>query len=157
MQRASLSFRTIAGLSSPDRRSIGLLEGHLELNAADEFEDLSSKQTDRLLGAMCRWCDGCLGPNRWFHNFDEEDYRELMVFKLQEHRFYGYKYHPLPISKPAFQLCVLTIHVEKREWEKDDAELDRVNQWRTNPGAKQAIAQVYPENGRGRCNTLSRN
>ncbi|MFZ3342959.1 MAG: hypothetical protein WA213_18905 [Terriglobales bacterium] len=154
MQRASLSFKSIKGLSSPDRRGVGLLEGHQELNAGDEFDDLSNKETDRLLAIMSRWCDGFLGPKKWFHNFDDT---ELMVFKLNEHRFYGYRYHPLPISNPAFLLCVLTIHVEKREWESDSAELDRVDQWRTNPRAKEAIAKVYPEEGGGKCSKLSQN
>ncbi len=154
MQRASVSFRPITGLSSPERRAVGFLEGHQELDAAEEFEELSAKETDRLLAAMGRWCDGMLGPKKWFHNFDGT---KLMVFKLNEHRFYAYRYHPLPITNPAFLLSVLTIHVEKREWESDDAELDRVDQWRMNPGAKAAVAKVYPENGRGQCKRLSRN
>lgn len=153
-----LSFRLIDGLASPDRRAIGFLEGHNELNAANEFGRLSGKDKCRLRAlGMDRWCDGQPGPKRYFHGWNEPGYRECMVFRLYDHRFYGFKYHPLPISNPALQLCVLSIHVYKRETETDDAELDRVNQWRTNPRAIAAIAQVYPEHGRGICNKLSRN
>ena len=140
-----LSFRLIAGLSSPGRRAVGILEGHRELNAADEFEDLRSKDKDSLRARMDRWCDGHPGPKKWFHGWNEPGYRECMVFKLNDHRFYGFKCHPLPNSNPAFLLCVLNIHVYKRETETDDAELDRVSQWRTNLGAQSAIAQVYSE------------
>lgn len=151
-----LSFRRIDGLSSQDRRAVGFLEGHTELNAGEEFDDLRNQYKDRLRQQMDHWCDGALGPKNWFHNFDEPEYRDLMVFRLKENRFYGFKCNPLPTSNPAFLLCVLSIHVEKREWEKDDAELDRVNQWKTNLGAQSAIAQVYPEYGRGKCK-LSKN
>lgn len=151
-----LSFRLIPNLSSPGRRAVGFLEGDKQLDAAVEFDDLRSKDTDTLRSHMDRWCDGHLGPKAWFHNFDEPEYRECMVFKLKDHRFYGFKCHPLLISSREFLLCVLSIHAYKREWEKDDAELDRVNQWRTNRGAQSAIAQVYSEYGRGQWNT-SRN
>jgi hypothetical protein len=152
----SLSFRQINGLSSPNRRAVGFLEGHNQLNAAEEFYDLRSKDNDTVRARMDRWCDGQPGPSKYFHGWNEPDYRELMVFKLHENRFYGFKCNPLPDSNPAFLLCVLTIHVYKRETETDDAELDRVNQWRTNLGAQSAIAQVYPEYGREKCR-LSRN
>ena len=144
-----LSLRLIPDLSSPDRRAVGFLEGHPELDAGGEFDGLRSKDKDSLRSHMDRWCDGHLGPKKWFHNFDKSQYRECMVFKLNDRRFYGFKCHPLPISDNAFLLCVLTIHAYKREWETDDAELDRVNQWRTNRGATSAIAQVYPEHGKG--------
>jgi|SRR5579864_9076157 len=154
MLSGSLSYKPILQLSSPDRRAVGFLEGHNELNAAQEFNSLRSKAKDTLRPRMDRWCDGHLGPNRWFHNFDGT---ELMVFKLNEHRFYGFKCGPLPISNRPFLLCVLTIHVNKREWETDEAELARVEQWRTNAGCRAAIAQFYPEYGRGICKKLSRN
>jgi hypothetical protein len=156
MQPILLSFRLIDDLSSPERRAVGFLEGHPELNAGREFEALRSKDQDRVRSGMDRWCDGQPGPKKWFHGWNEPEYRECMVFKLNEHRFYGFKCHPLPNSNPAFLLCVLNIHVYKRETETDDAELDRVNQWRTNVGAQSAIARVYPEYGRGKCK-LSRN
>src|SRR5690348_6328871 len=144
-----LSFRSIPDLSSPEWRAVGILEGHVELDAGAEFDGLVSKDRDTLRTRMDRWCDGQLGPKAWFHNFDEQQYRECMVFKLKHHRFYGFKCHPLPISSPELLLCVLTIHAIKREWETDQAELDRVNQWRVNTGAQSAIAQVYSEYGRG--------
>jgi hypothetical protein len=146
-----LSFRLIERLSSPDRRAVGFLEGHGQLNAAQEFEELHSKDKDSLRSRMDRWCDGNLGPKAWFHNFDETEYRECMVFKLNDNRFYGFKCHPLPTSSPAFLLCVLNIHAHKREWETDNAELDRVNEWHASPVARVAIAKTYTEYGRGKC------
>jgi len=144
-----LSFRLIADLSSPDRRAVGFLEGHGQLNAAQAFGRLRSKDVDTLRQRMDRWCDGMPGPKAYFHGWNEDGYRECMVFKLNnDQRFYGFKYHPLPRSNAAFQLCVLNIHAYKREKETDDAELDRVNEWRVSLAAQSAIAKVYPENGR---------
>lgn len=151
-----LSFGLIPNLSSPDRRAVGFLEGDQQLNAKIEFDDLRSKDRDTLRTRMDRWCDGQLGPKNYFHGWDTPGYTECMVFKLNDNRFYGFKCHPLPVSNAAFLLCVVTIHAYKRERETDDAELDRVNQWRTNRGAQLAIAQVYPEYGRGKWN-ISRN
>jgi hypothetical protein len=146
-----LSFRLIAGLSSSDRRAVGFLEGHGQLNAADEYEELRSKDKDTLRARMSRWCDGMPGPKKYFHGWDNQPYRECMVFKLNDDRFYGYTCHPLPESSPAFWLCVLNIHASKREHETDYAELDRVNEWRTSSAARSAIAKTYTEYGRGKC------
>jgi hypothetical protein len=145
------SFRLIAGLASPDRRAVGFLEGHQQLNAADEFEELRSKDRDTLRQRMDRWCSGMPGPKKYFHGWDDSPYRECMVFKLNDNRFYGFKCHPLPSSSPAFLLCVLNIHAYKHENETEMAELDRVNDWRTSLAAQLAIARVYPEYGRGKC------
>jgi hypothetical protein len=151
-----LTFQLLLGLSSPDRRAVGLLEGDQQLNATNKFDELRSKDRDTLRSRMDRWCDGQPGPTKYFHGWNEEEHRECMVFKLNDNRFYGFKCHPLPLSSPSFMLCVLNIHAYKRERETDDAELDRVNQWRTNPRTRSAIAQVYSEYGRGKC-SISRN
>jgi hypothetical protein len=146
-----LSFRLIPNLASPDRRAVGFLEGHGQLNAADEFEELRSKERDTLRQRMDRWCDGMPGPKEYFHGWDDPLYKECMVFRLNDNRFYGFKCHPLPQSRPAFLLCVLNIHAYKHENRTDKAELNRVNEWRTSLAAQSAIAKVYPEYGRGKC------
>lgn len=154
MSPGFVTFRLIAGLSSPSSRAVGFLKGDQQLNAGDLFEQLRRKDMDTLRQRMDRWCDGLPGPNRYFHGWNQKEYRLCMVFKLNDNRFYGFKCHPLPVSDPSFLLCVLSIHAYKRERETETAELDRVNQWRTSLAAQHAIAQVYTEYGRGKCSPL---
>lgn len=149
-----LSFRLIPNLASPERRAVGFLEGHSQLNAGQVFDNLRAKDRDRLMSYMDRWCNGMLGPKTYFHNFENESYRECMVFKLNDNRFYGFKCNPLPESRSAFLLCVLNIHAYKREHETDKAELDRVNDWHASPPARIAITKAYPEYGRMKCKPL---
>jgi hypothetical protein len=129
---------------------VGFLEGHNELNAGSIFEDLEEKQKNFIRVSIDLWIDGANGPSTRFHGFpNDREYFFCFVFKAKEgrqhHRFYGYLYHPLPISNQRFQLCVLCIHAMKNENDTDRSELGRVKIWNTSGAAKRAIEIVFAD------------
>jgi hypothetical protein len=93
---------------------------------------------------MDQWLDGANGPDSYFHNFKSDlTHRNCFVFKYKpNHRLYGFLCHPKD-SDVRFQLCALCIYARKNEHESDRAELDRVEAWCSNLGARQAIARIY--------------
>jgi hypothetical protein len=144
-----LTFMLIPGVLPSVGRAVGVLSGHPELNILVGFSSLSPKAQADLKARMEFWIAGNNGPKKWFHGFtSQEKYRHLFVFKHKSDRFYGFLCHPRPKTEPRFQLCVLTIHAKKKEWETDYSELDRVNEWRTSPAATMAISTIYPEYGK---------
>lgn len=141
-----ITFRLVPGVIPSVRRGVGFLEGHSELGAGFEFDELDVSDTFSLKSRMDHWVAGNDSPSKYFHGFKSgRDYRECFVFKLPERRWYGFLCHPRPQTNPSFLLCVLCIHASKHEHETDLAELDRVNGWRTSTGATEAISETYPE------------
>lgn len=145
----TLTFRLVTGCRSTNRRALGFLEGHMELDAETEFEALKSNGQSTMRARFDYWlaegvCDS------YFHGFKNDSnwkYRECFVFRWKTHRWYGFLCHPLPKSNPAFLVCALCIHVYKNEQDTDRAELQRVYEWQTSLAAQAAIAQVFQEKG----------
>jgi hypothetical protein len=149
-----LTYRPMPGVRSTERRGIGFLEGHPELDAGSEFDALPEKVLRQLFAFVDQWL-GCSPdiPTR-FHGYRSgPKYRDCYVFKprgkRKESRFYGYLCHPQPKTRQRFELCVLCIHALKNERETDDAELDRVLDWLCSNGARMAIAIEFPDGGGG--------
>jgi hypothetical protein len=141
----SLTFRLVPRLQVM-RRGIGFVEGHVELDAAANFEGLNETDARNLRSRMEHWVAGNDKPKNWFHRFD--DFRECFVFKLPGRRWYGFLFHPLPKTSPRFQLCVLAIHAYKHEQATDKAELRRVNEWLQHPAVRRAISVIYRDDDR---------
>lgn len=121
-----------------------------ELDAAVVFAGLEDKKDRDLRSRFEHWIDGGTN-NKWFHGFNEKDYRECFVFKWKEkrqhHRLYGFLCHPMPRTNGRFQICVLISHAEKNQIETDITELDGVNALRSDPSVNVAITMRFPDTG----------
>ncbi|SRR6266404_5581028 len=148
----ALTFRLLTACRASAERSIGFLEGHSELTAGAAFDGFGGTNARAFRSRMDQWLDGAQGPNSYFHNFKHDlEHRNCFVFKYNEHRLYGFLYHPRD-DIPRFQLCSLCIYATKHEHHSDRSELDRVEQWRKSLGAQEAISRTYPKrkNEKGR-------
>jgi hypothetical protein len=131
----ALTFRPLTKCQKSSFRGIGFLEGHKELDAGLMFDSMEGTSDGRFFRAsMDQWLDGAHGPDTRFHNFkNDSEFRELFVFKCDEHRLYGFLCHPKD-DDARFQLCVLCVHAVKRK----------------HPGARAAIVVVYPPKLKGK-------
>jgi len=149
-----LTYRSVPGVRSTERRGIGFLEGHSELDAGGEFDALPEKVLRQLRTYIDQWlvCQPDI-PTRYHGFWDKPKYKDCQVFKprgkKKESRFYGFLCHPQLKTRKRFQLCVLCIHALKNERDTDDAELDRVLDWLCNTGARMAIAMEFPDVSEG--------
>lgn len=57
-----LTFRLVPQVRQNDRRAVGFLEGHNELNAGPIFDGLGEKQKNFIRVSMDLWVDGANGP-----------------------------------------------------------------------------------------------
>lgn len=142
------------GIMPSGGRAIGFLEGDPQLDAGVVFDELEERLARTVRSRMDHWIAGNHKPAWWFHGFPNNPvYDQCFVFKWTHnrdgHRLYGFLCNPQPETNPRFRLCVLSIHATKNEDETDQAELDRVNQWRTNLRSREAIGCIYPEYKQG--------
>jgi hypothetical protein len=126
------------------------LEGDDELDAGATFDALSGNPQKLVRSRMDYWLGGGI-HDRYFHGWREPKHRDCFVFKWDErrvgHRLYGFLCNPIARSDAGFQTCVLLSHANKKEWETDFANLDRVIVWQQDLRTKTAIADTYPEYG----------
>jgi hypothetical protein len=140
---SSLTFRLLTNCRPFTMRGIGFLEGHKELNAGVKFDAFKGNTARGFRSKMDQWLDGANGPGTSFHTFKNPAHRHCFAFKHHEHRLYGFLCHPRD-NDARFMLCALCIYATKHEHESDTAELDRVEQWYSNTGARKAIELIYP-------------
>ena len=150
MSPGTIKFRLVPEVRYNERRAVGFLEGHGELNAGAVFESLDTQQRNFLRVSIDLWVDGANGPATRFHGFpNDKDYWMCFTFKAKEsrqhHRFYGYLDNPQPVLNRRFQVCVLCVHAMKSEHETDRSELERVRVWYASGGGKQAVQTVFPD------------
>jgi hypothetical protein len=146
VSQGSIKFRLFTGVRQGSRRKVGILQGDDELDTTSGIAALKGNQRRDLLSRVQRWLDGSDDPKKWFHNFPSDQIcSACFVFKVGDHRFYGYLYHPLPKTDPALQLCVLCSHAIKHEWETDPAEKSLVNRWYQSSEAKAALAEKFDD------------
>ena len=137
-------------LKMSERRGIVFLscQEDASLDAAAVFDGLDDKRERLIRSRFEYWIDGNTN-NRWFHGFNEEEYKTCFVFKWKErrqnHRLYGFLCNPKPHSDARFQLCVLACHTNKNEWETDLNELDGVCALQSNPLVRIAISVEFPD------------
>ena len=145
----------ILGLKPSDRRGIIFLihKGDANLDAAKRFEALEKKQKRTLLDRFDLWIEGKARDN-YFHGWPNlQAYKQCFVFKWRDrhgnHRLYGFLCHPQPNTRPRFQLCVLTSHAIKTQWETQPTELDNANTLRVSLEVMLAIRAFFPERQSG--------
>lgn len=139
MSQASIKFRPFTGVRPGPRRNIGILLGNEELDTTGGIASLKPNQGKDLSSRIQHWLDGADSPKKYFHNFpDDPICPELFVFKVGDHRFYGYLCHPLAGNR-ALQVCVLCSHAKKNKWETDLAEKSLVKRWSL---SNEALASV---------------
>jgi hypothetical protein len=144
MSPSTISFRLVPDVQHTSGRAVGVLEGDPDL-CADVLLNLPKKDWKYIQYSMDRWTSGLNGPSTRFHPFEGTDY---FVFKhvAQQHRFYGFLYHPVATNK-RFLLCVLTTYAQKKEDATDPADLKRVQAWMDAPATPKAIKFFYPDEG----------
>jgi hypothetical protein len=146
VSQGPIKFRLFTGVRQGSRRQVGILQGDNELDITTGIAALKENQRRDLLSRVQRWLDGFDGPKNWFHNFPNDQIcPACFVFKVGNHRFYGYLYHPLPKTDSGLQLCVLCSHAIKHEWETDPAEKSLVSRWYQSSEAKAALAAEFKD------------
>ena len=108
-----------------DRRAVALLEyrGKRHVNIIDNFIALADVDRNRFERRFQRWVNGAIN-DRHFHGFPGANKR-CFVFKSDNHRIYGFVYHP-ETNDPRFRFCCLTTYATKNQRRTDPAILDRV-------------------------------
>ncbi len=154
---ASYKIVIIDGLRQSARRGVALLacDDDEDINAATVFLAMlaDSSKVNRVRELRTRfdhWIEGVQAHDRWFHGFrSHPGYEDCFVFKWRDkkicQRLYGFLCHPLPIANQRFQLCVLTNHAKKAQWETDISELNKANTLRVDPRVWAAIKMEYPD------------
>lgn len=131
-------------------RGIGFLEDDRndDMNAGIVFDGLTGSTERKVRTRMDYWLQGNI-YDKYFHGWRNlPEYKYCFEFKWEERhkpqRLQGFLCHPIPISNPRFELCVLIFHVRK-----DDATnfgiLDDVNRLRQQLDTTEAIGSTYPE------------
>lgn len=149
-----LTFRRLPGVQFTERRGIGFLEGHGELDAGSAFDGLPDNTRRQFITFVDQFL-GCQPDiSTRYHGYrSKPKYRECYVFKprgkKKESRFYGFLCHPLKKTRQRFELCVLCINAWKNERETDDAELDRVLVWQSSTATWATIAMEFPDGCEG--------
>lgn len=91
----------IDGLKKSQRRGIALLrhDDDSEVDAVDVFKRLPEKSDFTLRSRFDQWIENVDHNNRWFHGFNEPQYRMCFVFKWKEgnkgRRLYGFLCNPV--------------------------------------------------------------
>jgi hypothetical protein len=116
------------------------------LDTTSGIASLTANQHRDLAARVQHWLDGADGPKKYFHNFTGDRVcSTCFVFKVGDHRFYGYLCHSLPKTEPALQVCVLCSHAIKHEWDTDPAEKTLVKRWSESSEAKAALALEFDD------------
>ena len=148
--RYLLTFRLISGLRFSKVRAVGFLEGHPEMDAASAYAGFGVNERQTMNRRIEHWALPNDKPKKWFHGFPNDRIcKECFVFKLGDHRLYGFLCNPLPKSDSRFRLCVLVIYAEKHQWETEPAIKRKIEQWRTHAAVKDAIAYTYKDDPEG--------
>jgi hypothetical protein len=156
------SVNRIGGLKKSEHRAIAILYCDHDARVDDGkiFAQLDDKRERELRTRFDLWIDGGAQKN-YFHGWPSDSgYKYCFVFKWkkarQNHRLYGFLYHPTPQSNARFLLCVLVSHAIKARWETDPRELDMANKLRPLPEIREAISKAFPERKITRTTWLNR-
>lgn len=142
---SAITFGLVHGVMRGAYRAVGVLGGDGDL-CKEVLYGLPEGELNYLRVSMDLWAQGLNKPSRRFHGFHGK-YDDCFVFKHvpKKHRFYGFLCNSEPKTNLRFRLCVLTTYAQKKEWETDFAELDRVHDWRYAPATSVAISYVFAE------------
>jgi hypothetical protein len=145
MQPNPYTFRLYAQ-GRTERRAVGFIVGG-EYDALTFFESLSGTPEREFRERFEAFLDGAEGTGykKYFHGWDEPEFRECFEFKRQRERLVGFKCHPKPKSR--LHMVVLLYYCDKEGWEFDKTLLRRVNRARVDAAITKAIKKIYPEYG----------
>jgi hypothetical protein len=139
------------------RRAVGFLEEILEDNKEDtsltaktKFDSLDAAKGRDVRRRFDYWLDFGI-KDTWFHGWPNDlAVKECFSFRWEErgrqrHRFYGFLYHPQPKTNSARQICVLTYHGMKSDWNTDRSLLVKSMSLRSSLAVRSAIAVIFPD------------
>lgn len=110
------------------------------ITAKKVFDKLKDNHQLTLLTRFDYWLEE--NPyKKYFHGWDELDYKDCFVFKLNKQRFFGFLCNP-NAANPEFRLCVLASHSTKEGWEADKSEKDRMNKLKDDQKVKEALKNL---------------
>lgn len=146
MSQRSIKFRLFGQVRQGADRKLGILTGNSDLNVADGIKTLSASEKRELRVCLERWLDGHNGPKSRFHNFEGDSIASMaFVFKVNEHRFYGYKVNPLPKTAASFQAIVLCSHAIKQGWETSPDEKRFIKKMAESPESTSALKKIFDD------------
>ena len=131
------------------------------IDAKAVYEGLDDTKRTLVRNRFDHWIQGGVFP-KYFHGWDDPNYRECFVFKWkdndQHQRLYGFLIHPRPKTAPRFEVCVLVSHAQKNAEATDPSELNGAKAVRQNVEVVLEVKKAYPEieAGRDNGNTLDR-
>jgi hypothetical protein len=132
------------------RRDVAILESDEEarVQAKEAFGALNDKHRTEMLNKFDAWKRG-EHVDKWFHGFNEQNYRECFVFKRKHAgtylRFYAFLIHPCPLTDARYQVCILVSHAIKNQERTDPRELDFANVMRTDAQVTACVKRAFPE------------
>jgi len=156
---ATYRFSTAEG-HRVGRRAIGFLEedipegeGESRVDAKEVFDTLTPHRKCELRTRFDYWLDWGIN-DRWFHGWpNDHEVKACFCFKWSErrqnHRLYGFLFHPKPTINPGFQVCVLVYHDAKNDESTDRSLLIRVMGLYGNPVVHAAIRFIFPDKKNG--------
>ena len=126
-----------------ERRRIVFLasEGDKRVSAKPAFDTLDENIEVLLRQRFDAWIDGQDPKNHRYHPFVGT---VLYVFKIQEHRFYGFLVHPRK-SDRRYEVCVLVKYAIKHKKETDNTDLKHVEDVRLTLNVSRVIDNFFKE------------
>jgi hypothetical protein len=130
-----------------------------ELDAVAAFRGLKkAKHRQEMLDRFDLWKRTDQHHDHYFHGFNQEGYRDCIVFKRKQagtyYRYYGFLFHPHENLNPRYELAVLVNHAQKNQPQTDPAELNTVNKFKNRGDVITAIRREFPERPGGTNATL---
>jgi hypothetical protein len=127
-----------------------LLSNDGRINAKNIFKNLDKKSKYTLMTRFEYWQSGKT-HKKYFHSWDQSEfqgkYTNCFVFKLRNHRFYGFLRSKIKKLHPEYQVCVLVLYAEKEERETYEPDLKKVETIRTTLAVQKAVNDFFREKG----------
>ncbi len=116
-----------------------------EVDGKTEFEKLDLGERQDLSNRFDYWLR-TIGVTKkdWFHGWTEEGFENVFVFKIKDHRLFGFLCHPDEADK-GFQMCVLCSHTIKDDFLADKRLKKMMQGFSENDKILQATKDVHEE------------
>jgi len=140
----------IPKLQQSTRRGLAFLicDGDPNINAKAVYEALDDSKRTLVRNRFDHWLQGGIFP-KYFHGWNDPNYRECFVFKWKENdqhqRLYGFLIHPRPKTDLRLEICVLISHAQKNTEPTDPSELNGAKALRQNLEVVREVKNAYPE------------
>lgn len=144
MSQSGYKFRLYAE-GRGGRRALGFIVG-AGMTAAPHFDNADETQSREYKNRFDHWLDGNVFP-KWFHGWDDPEFKDCFEFKRQDERLFGFKCHPKPKSNPRLQLVALAFYDDKEGADADKTMLRRVIRLKENLQTTQVLREFYREYG----------